>query len=167
MKFFSSLLLALQVIPLLIWGWARLFSRILVQGFRFVLSKKISFIILFFTTLAQLFFSARPWIVYNVDFVDNPEIIYVSIKSNLYIVIPSFINFLLINFYLKTATVKIFFALQLVVLLVYCLGLIFPDVFFVDFQNPNDYQFHLSAILFGVFAGFNLLLVFVNRNLPE
>ena len=167
MRFFSSLLLALQVIPILIWGWVRLFFRILVQGFQFISNKKIPFIILFFTTLAQLFFSVRPWIVYNVDFVDNPETIYVSVKSNLYIVIRSFINFLLINFYLRAITVKVFFVLQVIALSVYFLGLAFPDVFFVDFQNPSDYQFHLAAILFGAFAGFNLFMIFWNRKLPE
>jgi hypothetical protein len=160
MKFFSSILLAFQVIPLLIWGWIRVILRFWFIAFQFIFQKKFIFIILFFTTLLQFLSSARPWIEYTVDFVGNPETVYVSSKTNLYIILPSFINFLLINFYYTKKTNQIFLALQIFVLALYFAGLNWPSVFITDFQNPEDFQFRLVMIFFGIISGVNLLLSF-------
>ncbi len=160
MKFISSILLAFQVIPLLIWGWIRILLRFGFIGFQFIFQKKFIFIILFFTTLLQFLSSARPWIEYTVDFVDNPETVYVSSKTNLYIILPSFINFLLINFYYSKRTNKIFIALQIFVLTLYFAGLNWPSVFITDFQNPEDFQFRFVMIFFGILSGINLLISF-------
>lgn len=161
MIFLKDFFLVLTVIPRLIWGWVRIILRISNSLFKYFLSLGLFEKILLIVSLAQFGGTLRPWIEYSVDFLENPETVQVSVKSNLWIILLSL--GVLVTSQLSTIRFqkKILIGLQILLTILVSLGFAFPSILFTDFINPLDYHYSIFAKVFvGIHYPFSLFILF-------
>ncbi|MCP5511761.1 MAG: hypothetical protein H7A24_07760 [Leptospiraceae bacterium] len=105
--------------------------------------------LLFLSTFAQLFFALRPWIYYTVNFVEVEEVIFVSSKINLYLVISCLITFFLGNFGQFQIHKKLFISFELILAIVYITALVYPNPILTDFRIASDFNYTFAVYGYG------------------
>lgn len=150
MRFLKLVVEILLVYPRIWIGWVRILLRTLRSLLlEFLLLSKWKKI---FSTLAilQVFFAIRPWIEYSVLFLDQKEILQISIKSNLWILFFLGLNFLG-NFLFLEKLFYFNFFLQILVSAIVGIGVLYPNVLFTDFLKKEDYTYSINFYIFLIF----------------
>lgn len=111
-------------------------------------------------SLAEAFFSVRPWLAYSVQFLDAPELVQVSGKLNLVFFLLAFLSFYSITVSESKHALRIHLTTQGLIFVLFAGSFFFQNTFLHDFQNPGDYNLTQNFYFFGISAQISLLLGF-------
>lgn len=158
MNFKNWILDILLIYPKIWIGWIKLFLRFVLSGIQLFLGlspwKKIFFIV----GSIQTFYAARPWIEYSVQFLEQKEVLQISVKSNLWILFLLIFNFFGNLFFIEKFFYFNFF-FQISVSLLVGIGILYPNLLFTNFLKQEDYTF---SIHFYIFVFFHTLTTFLH-----
>ena len=153
MKYLSPILDFFSFIPVLLFGWFRLLGKFIQVNFSFWMSLPVLNRVLSVFLLVQFLFTMRPWFEYSVKFVDVPEHIYVSSKSNLWFILLSLFGLIYVSGIIRHSASKFMISIfQLCILSLLIAGYLSPSLIHVDFLNQADYNFSMNLYIF--FSGY-------------
>lgn len=148
-------------IPLtVIKGWQHIFKNVGLVVFNLWYKKPLQDRILSGTLFLQFVLSLTGWIGYKMNFGSGTENLAVSVKPNIYFILISLINLVMMEFYKRNIFIIIAIFLQLIAVALLTAGAIFPQPFFVDFLEKGDYYFRFTFYLFAVLIIINLISFF-------
>ncbi len=145
---FLKFVLEILLVYFRIWtGWVRVLLRalqILFSEFLILSKWKQIFLILGFL---QIVFTIRPWISYSVQFLNEREILQISIKSNLWILLLLMLNFFG-NLFFFTKFFYFHLSFQLMASFIVVVGIFYPNLLFTNFLKIEDYTYNLNFYTF-------------------
>jgi len=150
----------ITLLPRVAWGWLRVFFRIVKIFINYFLNLHSLEKLIFIFALGQFGGTLRPWIEYSVDFLENPEILQVSIKTNLWFISLSFSILVTSQLFQLKFQKNLLLGLQILLTILVSSGFAFPNIFFTDFINPSDYHYTVFAKLF-LFIHYIFLIVVI------
>lgn len=149
MKYLSPIFDFFSFIPVLLFGWFRLLIRFFQFGFSFWMTLPVLNRVLSVFLFIQFLFTTRPWFEYSVRFVDVPEHIYVSSKSNLWFILLSLFGLIYVSGIIRHIASKFMISVfQLCILSLLIVGYLSPSLIHVDFLNQTDYKFSMNLYIF-------------------
>lgn len=148
MNLIKEVIFVFRIIPVILKGWAIKIYHGYCKFAEFWSEKSPVAKLLFVFLLVQLATSAVGWVDYTVNFNQVKENISVSVKSNIFFILASLLNFFFAGFWRSVWVKYIFYISQCMCAVVFFIGLVFSDFAFVEFLKKSDYEFNAIFYVF-------------------
>ncbi|TGK06638.1 hypothetical protein EHO59_00395 [Leptospira semungkisensis] len=180
-----DLSLAVPAVPIILNGWKKFLSQLFGRFLDFYSDKNGKEKLLFILALLQLFFSLTSWINYSIDLgvesssdmvskianllglghdSNGKEEVNMRVAINIFFILPCFLTFFFGGFWRSLWVSKTILSLQGISGLLFLLGVLFPDIFFVSFLKEEDYVYNLNFYAFFTTWSLTTLVVLSSGN---
>ncbi len=148
MSILGEIFFTFRIIPVVFKGWAVKIYHGYLKFAEFWSEKSPIAKVLFVFLSVQLATSAVGWVDYSVNFNQVKENISVSVKSNIFFILASLLNFFFAGFWKSPWVKYIFYLSQGLCAFIFLVGMVFSDFAFVEFVKKSDYEFNFVFYVF-------------------
>jgi len=139
-----------QGFSIILRGWIHLIKLFIQRILQFFESKTFPEKLFFSALLIQLLTSGLGWIQYDITFNQEIETINISIRWNVIFVMGSIMNFFFTGFWRSSWVWLYFVCSQTILLIVFGIATLIPEVAFTDILKESDYNYSIFFYAFGI-----------------